>query len=178
MSLSQPPALPPPTPDPKPSRPPVTRWSHHLPWIIPVVIVVALAAIVAFYVVASHALVQKYRAQPEYQEAMRRVACSPEVAQMLGTPVIDGSLELWGTHERDADGAIDLLNTLEGPSGEGMLDMTTQRTRGGWEFSRLLVYVEDGEQVSLVDAAYEDGGCPMDTIPVSVEMEPSDEASS
>lgn len=87
------------------------------------------------------------------QEALARAQRDPQVEAALGRPLEIGWFFPTGSISTSTDGSgnANLTLPISGPRGSGKLIVSGVRTRGVWEYDRLVVTVDGtGQQIDLL----------------------------
>jgi len=90
------------------------------------------------------------RQSTPYRDSVARAQNDPRVRAALGTPVkpglfVSGSIN---TQNRDGDAKLDI--PLSGPKGSGTLRVVATKTRGQWDYNRMIVTPKNGPEIDLM----------------------------
>ncbi|MGQ9829301.1 MAG: cytochrome c oxidase assembly factor 1 family protein [Roseiflexus sp.] len=87
------------------------------------------------------------------QQALERAQRDPQVEASLGRPIEIGWFLPTGSlsTNNDGSGEVNLTLPISGPRGSGRLYVSGVRTRGAWEYDRMVVTVDGtGQQIDLL----------------------------
>jgi hypothetical protein len=98
-------------------------------------------------------VISLFRNSDVAQEALARAQRDPQVEAALGRPLEIGWFLPTGSLRTDAEGGgqVDLTLPISGPRGSGTLIISGVRTRGVWEYDRMIVTVNGtGQRIDLL----------------------------
>lgn len=143
------------------SGPPQTWWRKNLPWVILLAGLLVMAVTAGFGLLFSHFLIEWRRNSEPYVEAMRRVQCSPDVAEHLGSPITDGDFGLLLQYDALSDGSVHVVNKLRGTHAEGELWVSGTLKGDAASITFLDVKIPGTGVFKLTGPEYDKGGCPL-----------------
>jgi hypothetical protein len=86
-----------------------------------------------------------------YQQSLVRVQESAQVREMLGTPMEPGFLAGGSISVENADGSADIVYTVSGPKGDGVVQVAATKSQGTWTFDSITVQDQTGgEPIELI----------------------------
>jgi cytochrome oxidase complex assembly protein 1 len=147
----------PPQPPPIPAIPaaPVGRgwWARNWKWFIPtgcltmVVLAVVCVAAIVFTVFGA------IKSTEVYKSAVARAKADKRVTEALGAPVHEAWYLAGNTNVSGGSGAADLSIPISGPKAKGTIYAVATKSAGRWEFSKLVVKIENtAETIDLIEA--------------------------
>lgn len=134
-----------------------TWWRRNWPW--------ALAGGLVFFTILFFAIINSFKSNRAYLDAVRMASSDSRVIAAIGTPVVPGYFPggnvqtNWGGHGTSGTAYFDI--PLSGPRGEGSLSVEALRDSAGWRITRL-VFTGAARTDTLVAAS-----APMSTAPPS-----------
>jgi cytochrome oxidase complex assembly protein 1 len=88
-----------------------------------------------------------------YKTAVSRAKVDKRVTEALGTPVHEAWYLAGSTNVSGGSGTADLSIPISGPKGKGMIYAVATKSAGQWEFSKLVVKVDNtAETIDLTNA--------------------------
>jgi len=85
-----------------------------------------------------------------YSGALDRVRASPEVRDVLGTPIEDGLFVTGQINVSGPTGSAELSFPIEGPRGKATVYVAASKSLGEWHFEHLIVeFDKSGKRIEL-----------------------------
>jgi Cytochrome oxidase complex assembly protein 1 len=123
-------------------------WSRHKLWVlVPLAILVSLAAFVGFIALIVWAVIGFMRGSDAYQQGLSRARANPAVLSSLGTPVEPGWLVLGNVELHDNSGNSDISFPVTGPSGSATIHVVGTESSGVWTYSKVDITLDGSHQV-------------------------------
>ncbi|HEX4997389.1 MAG TPA: cytochrome c oxidase assembly factor 1 family protein, partial [Terriglobia bacterium] len=94
-----------------------------------------------------------FRYSDVYKEALAIAQSNPETQQALGTPIEAGFLVSGNISVSGDSGRANLSIPIHGPKGTGRLYLEATKVQGKWTYQKLMVQVDKGPRIDLLDAA-------------------------
>lgn len=121
---------------------PANWWERNWKWVVPVGVVVGVAAIAGFVVAILLAVSGMFTHSEPYREALARARADARVVEAFGEPIepgwgISGNINLNGP-----SGHADFSVPLRGASGRGTLYVTAEKETGRWHYKALEVAID------------------------------------
>jgi hypothetical protein len=126
-------------------------WKRNWKWFVPLgcftMILLFLAFIGAILVIVFGAM----KSTDVYKEALARAKANPAVIEALGSPITEGFLVSGNTNVNGASGESNLAIPISGPRGKGTIYVSANKSLGQWNYSGLVVEVEQThERIDLL----------------------------
>ncbi len=112
-------------------------WQRNWKWCVPVLAATALALFVAFALGIFFMVSGILKRTTPYTDAVQAARRSPEVAQLLGTPLHEGLMPSGQINTTNDTGEAHLRISLSGPRGEGTVQVDARRQAGVWHYQTL-----------------------------------------
>jgi len=142
---------PPPLPGPRPHGPPRTWWTRHWVWCVPLLFIAAIGTFGGLVFAAMASQAAELRESEPYAETMRRMQCSPQVTEALGTPLEHEGRPRGVLRARDDGQSASISGTIVGPKGSGSVQVDARTEDGVWRYRWVSIRFEDGEVVTMTE---------------------------
>ena len=84
-----------------------------------------------------------------YKTALARAKADPRVQQALGSDIHDGMFTSGKTNVTGPSGDADLSIPISGPKGKATIYVVATKSAGEWQYSKLIVKTDNGEEIDL-----------------------------
>ena len=121
-------------------EPPQTQtswWHRNWKWLIPVMVMGALASVAAFVCLVFLLMSGVFKGSDAYATAMERVRAHPVLVRELGTPIETGWQFTGSIKINGPSGSADFSAPLHGPHGRGALYVTATKSADLWQYTVL-----------------------------------------
>lgn len=144
----------PPPPPTSPSPPPVPPrrnwWQRNWKWFVPAGCLTFIAFGVALIAGIVLLVFGALKSSDVYKNAVARAKADPRVAEAIGTPIQEEWFVSGNTEVSGGAGKSDLAIPIHGPKGKAKIYAMTTKSAGEWEYSKLVVKVEEtGDTIDL-----------------------------
>lgn len=139
-----------------PSQPPrKSWWGRNWKWVVPVGCLTPIILCGGFITVIFVAVFGAIKSSDPYKQSLARVQESAEVQEMLGTPIEPSFWAGGSISVENADGNAELVYTVSGPKGSGVVHTSATKSAGTWTFDSLQVQSTSGQQtIDLVQSSH------------------------
>jgi len=150
------------SPDPSlgavPPRP--NNWLYrNRKWFIPVLVAISLVMTCAFVAGLLTFINSMFVKSYPYQVALERAKESPQVSDLIGTPLKVGRFTTGNLRYAGPNGEAALNIPISGPKGHGTIVVVATERARVWKFDRLEVYVAGQDQpIPLLEPEAPPGG--------------------
>jgi hypothetical protein len=142
---------------PPPLTKPPNWWERNWKWAVPVIVIGAITAMIAFVGVLVFGIFGLIKSTDAYQMAIARMEASPVVVEALGSPIEEGLFVTGNINTSGSSGEADLAIPLSGPKENGTLYVVAQKSVGQWSFTQLVLVVSgSGDRIDLLAPAVAD----------------------
>lgn len=108
-------------------------------------------ALGVFFVVTLTAVVFYFiRNSDANQETLKKAQSSPALIQQIGEPIEMGWLVVGSVSRSNEQGNADMSIPVTGPQGSARIHTVGTRDANGWSYSKMLVTLENGQQIDLL----------------------------
>ncbi|WP_207759674.1 cytochrome c oxidase assembly factor Coa1 family protein [Xanthomonas prunicola] len=147
--MSLPPPIPPASPQPQRAH---DFWSRHWRWVVPgigVVLFVLLALVIGALICVISAAV---KSSDVYRDALQIARTDARVVRLLGTPITEAFLPNGSVRYSGPTGEAHFSVGLQGPRGEGSVQVDATRRHGRWTYQTLTFAGIDGDPIDVLPA--------------------------
>lgn len=124
-------------------------WSRNWKWVFALMLLVVLAVVVFFTTVVSISVIYTLRSSGALHAAVEQAGEMPVVVQRLGTPISLNGFPSGTFSLEQSEGFADMIIPIEGPTGQGKLYATGEKTAGQWVFTSMTLELR-GESLPLL----------------------------
>lgn len=126
-------------------------WARNWKWCVPAALVTLVALGVALVILIFSFVFGMMKGSTPYQDAVARARANPEVRNVLGTPIEEGSFTTGSLNTVNDSGSANLAIPISGPHGKATIHVEAMKSSGKWTYSRLEVEIPGHANVSLAN---------------------------
>ena len=126
-------------------------WSRNWKWFVPVGCLGTILIFSAFIVLILSLIFGIMKSSDVYRDALETARADSAVVEALGVPIEEGWFVTGNIDVSGSSGDADLAIPISGPRGKATLYVKAAKSAGQWEYSTLVVDLENtGERIELL----------------------------
>ena len=129
-------------------------WNRNWKWLVPVGCLSSLVLTAAFMALIMAFVFGLMKSSDAYKHALAKAKASPEVIDLLGTPIKEGYFPSGNINVSGSSGNADIAIPISGPKGSATIYLEAYKSSGEWAFSKLIVVQKiSGKRIDLLPQA-------------------------